>query len=80
MEQEAKRKPIQIAAVWCDTASIGCAPITEVIALCDDGTMWSLIQDGWTLLPPIPQDQPALNWGIFLDDENENNQRTPDTI
>lgn len=28
----------------------------ELIALCDDGTLWSMANSGWRKLEPIPQD------------------------
>jgi hypothetical protein len=47
--REGKRKIIQVAT-----------DSTAVIALCDDGSVWSLPEDGdgkWKRLPSIPQDE-----------------------
>lgn len=29
-----------------------------VVALCNDGTLWRLGPEGWTLMTPIPQPNP----------------------
>jgi hypothetical protein len=62
------RKPIQIAAlrfgkpggVSGEQDSIE----TEVVALCDDGSIWTILgtDNEWVPLPPIPQDQLREDW------------------
>lgn len=62
------RKPIQIAALRFDRPDDkpdGRDSIeTEIVALCDDGTMWTLFgTDGeWVPLPKIPQGPLLEDW------------------
>lgn len=51
-----KRKIIQIASEYLGEKYV--EPST-VLALCNDGTVWSLNEDrkGWGKLPDIPQDK-----------------------
>jgi hypothetical protein len=62
------RKPIQIAALRFGKpveASGGQDSIeTEVVALCDDGSIWTILGDDneWVPLPPIPQGQLREDW------------------
>lgn len=62
------RKPIQIAALRCEKPdAVAGQPgsiETEVWALCDDGSIWTIVgTDGeWVPLPPVPQDQLREDW------------------
>ena len=57
------RKPIQITALRHDKLDENGKVDehrTEVVALCDDGTIWSLfdtMEGEWVRVPDIPQDQ-----------------------
>lgn len=68
------RKPIQIAALRYEVPSDVEGRLasfeSEVIALCDDGTMWTFLSsaDEWFPLPRIPQYQIRGDW---LDDVRE---------
>jgi hypothetical protein len=46
------RKPIQISAG------------NSLCALCDDGTIWQLGDNGWQKFPDIPQDEPVKQNGL----------------
>lgn len=41
----------------------------QVIALCDDGTMWELLSDNgkWMQLPPIPQQEITDSGNVSID-------------
>lgn len=39
----------------------------RALCLCDDGTIWELVQGAWELLPSIPQTQ----YEIFVKSEKE---------
>lgn len=61
------RKPIQIAALRFGRKDekTGAESIeTEVVALCDDGTIWTMLgMDGeWVPLPRIPQSPILEDW------------------
>lgn len=62
------RKPIQIAALRFEKPSeVAGEPgsiETEVIALCDDGSIWTILgtDNEWVPLPAIPQDQLREDW------------------
>lgn len=61
------RKPIQIAAVpvtHLDNPDASPTTRTEVFALCDDGSIWSLSdnESRWTCLPPMPQQPTMRDW------------------
>lgn len=62
------RKAVQIAALRFETpGEVAGSPggtETEIVALCDDGTIWSMLGTGneWVPLPPIPQDQLRDDW------------------
>lgn len=62
------RKPIQIAAIRFEkpneVADRADSIETEIVALCDDGTIWTMFgtDNEWVPLPPIPQDQLREDW------------------
>lgn len=60
------RKPIQIAALRFEKENEGSTPDieTEIIALCDDGTIWTMFGtlSEWVPLPRIPQEQIFEDW------------------
>jgi hypothetical protein len=62
------RKPIQIAALrFAKPGAVSGEPDsieTEVVALCDDGSIWTILgtNNEWVPLPPIPQDQLREDW------------------
>lgn len=60
------RKPIQIAALRFEKEHKGSTPSieTEIIALCDDGTIWTMFGtlSEWVSLPRIPQEQIFEDW------------------
>ncbi len=63
-----KRKPIQISqglALDEKNNTLKKRPL----CLCDDGTIWELVQGSWELLPSIPQTQ----YEIFVKSEKEIN-------
>lgn len=50
--QKPGRKTVQISAIPGTEYSHAC-----IYALCDDGSLWASVNsDGWTKLPPIPQE------------------------
>ncbi|MFC5550299.1 hypothetical protein [Massilia aerilata] len=69
------RKPIQIAALRFEKPSaIAGEPgsiETEVVALCDDGSIWTILgnDNEWVPLPPIPQDQLREDWLAAVGEE-----------
>lgn len=71
------RKPIQIAALRFENPSaVASAPgliETEVIALCDDGSIWTILgtNNEWVPLPPIPQGQLREGWLAAVGEELE---------
>lgn len=61
------RKPIQIAALRVRKPDASGEPDsieTEVVALCDDGSIWTILgtRSEWVPLPPVPQDQLREDW------------------
>jgi hypothetical protein len=61
------RKPIQIAALRFARSDDNGGPDsieTEVVALCDDGTIWTMFgtTGDWVALPKIPQNPVLEDW------------------
>ena len=62
------RTPIQIAVLRfskpCGESGEQNSIETEVVALCDDGSIWTILgtDNEWVPLPPIPQDQLRDDW------------------
>lgn len=48
------RKPIQISTLRLETSN---SFETQIVALCDDGSIWTMTttDNQWVALPPIPQ-------------------------
>jgi len=69
------RKPIQIAALRFEKQSAVAGEPgsieTKVIALCDDGSIWTTLgtDNEWVPLAPIPQDQLREDWLAAVGDE-----------
>ena len=61
-----KRKPIQISqGLALDEKNNSLKK--RALCLCDDGTIWELIQGSWELLPSIPQ----TNYEVLVKSECE---------
>ena len=78
------RKPIQIAALRFEKEHEGSTPSieTEIIALCDDGTIWTMFgtQSEWVPLPRIPQEKIFEDWLSDVGDALISNHIRKDAI
>lgn len=56
MPHPAKRKVVQLAVLTRPSEVRTLGPRVLLYALCDDGTMWTLEDNGtWTQIPEVPQ-------------------------
>ena len=66
ISSSAQRKPVQISqGLVLDEKNTTLKK--RALCLCDDGTIWELIQGSWELLPSIPQTQ----YEVLVKSENE---------